>query len=320
LTHPRRAPRSPVWPRLRARRFDRNRCKTGYAAIALAALTGQAAQAVMHRALSGLVAVAAAAIVIAYTGSRLGAPGPPEFYIEPNTRMMLVAIEPGSFVMGSPATEPGRHADEQLHRIAISHRIYMGRDEVSQTEWQVMMGTNPSYFSDCARCPVEQVNFYDVNDFLTRLTARSTAMRYRLPTEAEWEYACRAGTTTAYAFGNRLFVHDANVNRTPAETITPGVGGHRTQAIGSFPPNPWGLRDMHGSVWEWTNDVYGPYEAQPDVDPRGPENGTARVIRGGSWSFDAESARCAARHIHAPQDKGFGLGFRVVGEPVEERR
>jgi formylglycine-generating enzyme required for sulfatase activity len=274
----------------------------------------------MHRALLGLVAVVAAAIVIAYTGSRLGAPGPPEFYIEPNTRMLLVAIEPGSFVMGSPVTEPGRRADEQAHRITISHRIYMGRDEVSQTEWQVMMGSNPSYFSDCARCPVEQVNFYDVNDFLTRLTARSTAMRYRLPTEAEWEYACRAGTTTAYAFGDRLSVRDANVNRTPAETITPGAGGHRTQATGSFPPNLWGLRDMHGSVWEWTNDVYGPYATQPNIDPRGPENGTVRVIRGGSWYFDAESARCASRHTHAPQDKGFSLGFRVVGEPVEERR
>jgi formylglycine-generating enzyme required for sulfatase activity len=274
----------------------------------------------MHRAFIRIVAVVAAAVFIGLSGPRLLAPGPPEFYIEPNTRMVLVAIEPGSFVMGSPASEAGRNADEQPHRVTLSHRLYVGRDEVTQTEWQVMMGANPSQFSDCARCPVELVNFYDVGDFLTRLTARSTAMRYRLPTEAEWEYACRAGTTTAYAFGDRLTIRDANVNHTRAERVPPDVGGHRTRPVGNFRPNPWGLRDMHGSVWEWTNDVYGPYDTSADIDPRGPEEGTTRVIRGGSWLFDASSARCAQRYAHAPQDKGSSLGFRVVGEPIEPRR
>ena len=274
----------------------------------------------MHRAIFTIGGFVAVVILVAVAGSRLVAPGPPAFYVEPNTRMVLVAIEPGSFVMGSPASEAGRNADEQLHRVTLSRRVYMGRYEVTQTEWQAVMGANPSRFSTCARCPVEQVNFYDVDDFLTRLTARSTAMRYRLPTEAEWEYACRAGTTTAYAFGDRLTIQDANVNTTPAEQATPGIGASRARQVGSFPPNAWGLHDMHGNVWEWTNDFYGPFNERAEVHPRGPEVGTTRVIRGGSWYFDAGSARCALRYTHAPQDRGFSLGFRVVGEPVEQSR
>jgi formylglycine-generating enzyme required for sulfatase activity len=274
----------------------------------------------MHRAIIRIVGVAAAVIFIAVTGARLVAPGPPAFSVEPTTGMVLVAIAPGSFVMGSPDTEAGRNADERPHRVTLTRRIYMGRYEVTQTEWQTVMGSNPSHFSGCARCPVEQVNFYEVDDFLTRLTARSTAMRYRLPTEAEWEYACRAGTTTPYAFGSHLTIHDANVNTAPAEQVTPGTGAYRTRMVGSFPPNAWGLHDMHGNVWEWTNDFYGPYDMKADVDPRGSEASTTRVIRGGSWYFDAESARCGLRYTHGPQDRGFSLGFRVVGEPVEQSR
>ncbi|MEI6668229.1 MAG: formylglycine-generating enzyme family protein [Acidobacteriota bacterium] len=274
----------------------------------------------MYRALIFLAAVVAAATFIAVTGERLSAPGPPTFYIEPHTRMVLLAIDPGSFVMGSPASEAGRNDDETPHRVTLSRRIYLGRDEVTQTEWQMMMGTNPSRFSGCSRCPVEQINFYDVDAFLTRLTAGSAAMRYRLPTEAEWEYACRAGTSTAYAFGNRLTPHDANITATPDQPRTPGRGPNRTQPVGSFAPNAWGLRDMHGNVWEWTNDVYGAYDPRASIDPRGPNVGTKRVIRGGSWYFGADSARCALRYTHEPQDQGFSLGFRVVAEPIEPPR
>ena len=274
----------------------------------------------MHRAIFRIVGFVAVAILVAVAGSRLVAPGPVAFYVEPNTGMVLVAIEPGSFVMGSPASEAGRNADEQPHRITLSHRIYMGRYEVTQTEWQVVMSANPSRFSGCARCPIEQVNFYDVDDFLTRLSARSTAMRYRLPTEAEWEYACRAGTSTAYGSGDRLTIDDANFNATPAEQVTPGVGAYRTRPVGSFPPNAWGLHDMHGNVWEWTNDFYGPFDQRADVDPRGSEVGATRVIRGGSWYVNADSARCALRFTHRPQDRGFGLGFRVVGQPAGQTR
>jgi formylglycine-generating enzyme required for sulfatase activity len=274
----------------------------------------------MRRAVLTIVAVAAAGLVIAVTGARLAAPGPPAFYVEPNTRMVLVAIEPGSFVMGSPASEAGRRPDEQPRRITLSRRIYMGRYEVTQAEWQMVMGVNPSRFSDCARCPVEQVNFYDVDDFVTRMSARSTAMRYRLPTEAEWEYACRAGTTTAYAFGDQLAANDGQVNSAPADGVTTEAGAGRTRPVGGLRPNPWGLHDMHGNVLEWTNDFYGPYDDRDDVDPRGSDVGTERVVRGGSWYLDAASARCAQRNAYSPQDRGFSLGFRVVAAPVEPSR
>ena len=269
-----------------------------------------------------LIAIVFSLVIVAIVGTRLVAPGPPAFYVEPNTRMVLVAIEPGTFVMGSPDSEAGRNADETPHRVTLSKRFYMGRFEVTQTEWQQVMGSAPSHFQGCSLCPVETVNFYDVDEFITKLNARSVAMRFRLPTEAEWEYACRAGTTTAYAFGNRLTIQDANFLAAPVagETITPGVGPYRTRTVGSYHPNAWGLHDMHGNVWEWTNDFYGPYDTNATVNPRGRDVGPRRVIRGGSWYFDAASARCALRYTHEPEDRGFSLGFRVLGEPVEGAR
>ena len=272
----------------------------------------------MHRALIRVAAVTAAVVFIFVTGSRLLAPGPPGFYIEPTTGMVLTAIQPGSFVMGSPESEPGRQADEVPHRVTISRHFYIGRYEVTQSEWQKVMGSNPSRFANCARCPVEQVTFYDVASFLARVTAQSTSMRFRLPTEAEWEYACRAGSTTAYAVGDTLTDSAANINAHPEVAWSPEGDSRRTRHVGGHQPNRWSLFDMHGNVWEWTNDFAGPYDPSADVDPRGPGSGGARIIRGGSWYFDAASARCAQRYTHAPQDRGFSLGFRVVGEPIVE--
>jgi len=170
-----------------------------------------------------------------------------------------------------------------------------------------VMGTSPSHFGDCGpRCPVENVTFADVQQFLAKLNDNVSGMRYRLPTEAEWEYACRAGTTAAYSTGDALTAAQANYkSKSP-------------MAVGSFGMNPWGLSDMHGNVWEWTADWYGPYsESQTaNIDPRGAAVGDKRVIRGGSWYFDADSARCALRYTHRPQDKGFSLGFRVAADPV----
>jgi formylglycine-generating enzyme required for sulfatase activity len=274
----------------------------------------------IHAALLRTSAALAALLFIAATGARLLAPGPAAFVVEPTTGMVLVAIEPGAFVMGSPDTETGRQGDEAQHRVTLTRRIFMGRDEVTQAEWQTVMGTNPSHFADCARCPVEQVGFFEVDDFLTRLTARSTAIRYRLPTEAEWEYACRAGSSSPYSSGEHLDARDANINANPMIPVAPDDRARRTTPVGDYRPNAWGLRDMHGNVWEWTNDFYGPYESRVVANPRGSATGTRRVIRGGSWYFDAASARCALRYSHAPDDKGFSLGFRVVGEPVESAR
>lgn len=265
-----------------------------------------------------LVIVVVTIVFVGAAASLLVAPGPPSFIVEPGTGMVLIALEPGSFEMGSPATEIGRGDDETRHRVTLTRRIYMGRDEVTQAQWRTVMGQNPSHFTGCERCPVETVNFYEVNDFIARLGAGSSGVRFRLPTEAEWEYACRAGTTTPFNTGAGLDAGQANVDtRYPYDGGTAAAPRERTTPAGSFPANAWGLRDMHGNVWEWTNDWYGPYDATNTTDPTGAPAGTKRVIRGGSWHFDANSARCALRYTHAPSDRGYSLGFRVVAELVD---
>ena len=124
-------------------------------------------------------------LAVALFAARLVAPGPADFYIEPTTGMVLAAIRPGSFMMGSSESEPGRNDDEYPHRVALSRLFYIGQHEVTQAQWTKMMGSNPSYFGDCERCPVEQVDFFQVNAFLSRMNAGTSAMRFRLPTEAE---------------------------------------------------------------------------------------------------------------------------------------
>jgi len=269
------------------------------------------------RVAAGVVAVS---LAVALFAARLVAPGPADFYIEPGTGMVLIAIRPGPFMMGSLESEPGRNDDEALHRVTISRLFYIGQHEVTQAEWMKVIGSNPSRFSDCERCPVEQVDFYQVNNFLSRLNAGTTAMRFRLPTEAEWEYACRAGTSTPYNTGARLGTSQANIDSRYTVDVEGGAAYDKTLPVGKFPPNAWGLYDMHGNVWEWTNDRYGPYNPRLDTDPRGAEIGGKRVIRGGSWRLDARSARCGLRYAKAPQDSDFSLGFRVVGEPTAPRR
>jgi formylglycine-generating enzyme required for sulfatase activity len=270
---------------------------------------------VTRRALVGLAVIVVLLFLVA---PPLRAPGPAEFYIEPMTSMRLVALEPGTFTMGSPATEFGRGVDETRHPVTLTRKIFLGQHEVTQAEWKQVMGANPSQFGKCARCPVETVDFFQVNAFLSRLNAGNAAMRYRLPTEAEWEYACRAGTATAFNTGRSISTEQANYDgRFPYSGGSQGGTRGATAPVGSYPPNAWGLFDMHGNVWEWTGDWYGEYHAGPATDPAGPPKGKARVIRGGSWHFDANSMRCALRYTHAPQDKGFSLGFRVVAEPIE---
>ena len=269
------------------------------------------------RALAIAVCLAIAATVF---GPVVLAPDSPRTFIEPSTGMVFVAIPPGTFLMGSPPSEAGRNQDERQREVVLSRRFYLGAREVTQTEWTIVMGDNPSHFPGCSRCPIERVNFFDVDRFLSRLNARSTSMHFRLPTEAEWEYACRAGTTTPFNTGRHLSTDQANYNgHYPYPGDEPGRFRDATAPVGSYPPNAWGLYDMHGNVWEWTNDWYGPYVEGETVDPPGPALGLKRVIRGGSWYFDANSARCALRYTHAPGDSGFSLGFRVVAEPIRIR-
>jgi formylglycine-generating enzyme required for sulfatase activity len=220
--------------------------------------------------------------------------------------MTLIEVPAGRFTMGSAASEAQRQPDETLHDVEITHAFYLGRYEVTQAEWRKVMGTAPSHFADCGpRCPVESVTYFDIEQFLAKVNGNPSAtLRYRLPTEAEWEYACRAGTTGAFSTGETLTSAAANFK------------GKSPTAAGTYPLNPWGFADMHGNVWEWTSDWYAPYEerAAANIDPHGPPAGEKRVIRGGSWYFDSDGARCALRYTHAPKDKGFSLGFRLAAD------
>jgi formylglycine-generating enzyme required for sulfatase activity len=227
----------------------------------------------------------------------------------------LVPIPSGAFAMGSASTELGRGTDETLHRVTLTRPFLMARYEVSQAEWRRVMGTSPSQYAPCEQCPVERVNFFETQQFLAALNESQAAYRYRLPSEAEWEYACRAGSTSPFATGENLTTDEANYNgQFPYATFAKGIFRGHPVPVGSFAPNAWGLSDMHGNVWEWTSDWYGPYSQEALRDPSGPASGEKRSIRGGSWYFDANSSRCALRYTHAPIDRGFSLGFRVAAE------
>ncbi len=232
--------------------------------------------------------------------------------------MTFVEIPAGTFAMGSPASEPGREAQERQHAVTISRAFWLAAYEVTQAEWRRVMGADPSHFaSPDGSLPVENVTWHDVHAFLYRLTALSPGHTFRLPTEAEWEYACRAGTTSAYNVGATLTRTNANIS---ASVDTPIEARGHTMKVGSFPPNAWGLYDMHGNVWEWTDDDHCPYPDGPATDPRATCAAPLKVIRGGSWYFAADSARCALRYTHRPKDKGFSLGFRAVAIATESQR
>ena len=231
---------------------------------------------------------------------------PARTWTEPLTGMAFVMIPAGAFEMGSRDTEPGRQDDEVLHHVTIPKAFWMGATEVTQAQWIKVMGSNPSTFVN-AEAPVEQVTYHDVQAFLARLNARGNG-RFRLPTEAEWEYACRAGTATPYAFGAAITTDQANYDgRYPLPGQAPGVFRETTVPVRSFAPNAWGLYDMHGNVWEWCATEYCPYPAEAC-------GSRFKVIRGGSWYFGADSARSALRYTHEPQLRGFSIGFRVVRE------
>ena len=212
----------------------------------------------------------------------------------------FVWVPAGEFRMGSTSAEAD--SDERpVTRVRISRGYWLGKYEVTQAEWQAVMGGNPSSFDECGPdCPVERVSWNDAQGFIRRLNSRSGGSRYRLPTEAEWEYAARAGTSgDRYGNLDAIAWYDRN-------------SGYRTHPVGRKAPNAWGLHDMLGNVWEWVEDWKGPYSGGSVTDPRGPGSGSSRVYRGCSWALPASYCRASDRRLVSPGDRFFVLGFRLL--------
>ncbi len=226
----------------------------------------------------------------------------------------MVRIPAGEFMMGSPSNEPGRDSDETQHRVRISKDFWMGRTEVTQGLWKAVMGSNPSHFSNCGDdCPVEKVSWNDCQEFIRKLNGMVSGGNFRLPTEAEWEYACRAGTTTPFNTGRCLNGDQANYDGSnPLSGCSKGEYRKRTVKAGSFSPNAWGLFDMHGNVWEWCEDWYGNYPSGSVTDPKGASSGSNRVFRGGSWNLSARNCRSALRGRYDPGYRFYNYGFRLA--------
>ncbi len=218
--------------------------------------------------------------------------------------MEFVRIPAGELRMGSE--DKNAYDDEKpVHTVRLTRAFYLGKYEVTQGQWQEVMGSNPSLSTGDANRPVEQVSWDDVQAFLQRLNAREGGTPYRLPTEAEWEYAARAGSTTAYSFGT-------DAQQLGAYAWHSANAGSTTHPVGQKQPNAWGLHDMHGNVLEWVQDWYGAYTAAPAVDPQGPAAGAYRVVRGGSWLGSAGGCRSASRGEAPPGLRDGGLGVRLL--------
>jgi formylglycine-generating enzyme required for sulfatase activity len=234
----------------------------------------------------------------------------------------LVWIAPGSFAMGSPLTEVDRGLDEVQHTVTLTQGFYIGKYLVTQGEFLTVMGINPSFFNggvfgtDLGR-PVEQVYWFSADTYCAQLTQNEQqagrlppGWAYRLPTEAEWEFACRAGTTTRFSYGDDPgYVELANY------AWYAGSSTNSTQAIGKKIPNSWGLFDMHGNVFEWCQDWYGDYPTDPIIDPTGPATGSAKVFRGGAWDQAGQFCRSAGRYSSDPATRSRDIGFRIVLAP-----
>jgi formylglycine-generating enzyme required for sulfatase activity len=282
----------------------------------------------VRRAAFGLFLIVATAAVV-----QAAEPPRPARAVRHNSlAMQFVRIPAGELRMGSPADDPAADADERpQHRVRVTLAFYLGRYEVTQSEYRAVRGENPSWFStegggrdevrgvDTSNHPVEYVTWDEAAEFCRRLselpTERAAGRWYRLPTEAEWEYAARAGTTTSFHTGDALPAGAANVR-------SGAVGEVRTtRPVGSYAPNAWGFYDMHGNAWEWCADRYDsdgyaarahPTAERIAVDPQGPLAGTGRVVRGGDYRFDAREARSANRDFTRQSRRDWGNGFRVV--------
>jgi formylglycine-generating enzyme required for sulfatase activity len=222
--------------------------------------------------------------------------------------MEFVLIPAGEFEMGSPSDEQGRESYEgPVHHVNLEKAFHMCKYEVTQKQWRAIMGDNPSHFKG-DDLPVEAVSWNDVQEFIKKLNDKEGTDKYRLPSEAEWEYACRAGTTTRYSFG------DSESKLGDYAWYTDN-SDRKTHPVGQKKPNSWGLYDMHGNVWEWVQDSwhYG-YDGAPADGSVWGRDEPYRVFRGGGWGYDAGDCRSAFRRCGDPRIRRDDLGFRILKE------
>jgi formylglycine-generating enzyme required for sulfatase activity len=223
--------------------------------------------------------------------------------------MEFVLIPAGTFQMGS---NDGDH-EKPAHTVRLSRSFYLGKYEVTQAQWEAVMGNNPSAFKGDSNRPVEKVSWDDVQEFIRQLNTKESGARYRLPTEAEWEYAARAGSTTAYSFGD-------DVSQLGQYAWYNMNAGGTTHPVGQLQPNGWGLYDMHGNVGEWVQDWYGKYESGAVTDPAGPQSGVTpgiglqRMNRGGGVGYLERPNRSASRSYRQTDWREYSLGFRLLRE------
>ncbi|UJS23112.1 formylglycine-generating enzyme family protein [Thiothrix winogradskyi] len=231
-------------------------------------------------------------------------------------------IEPGTFLMGSPESETDRepwiNGSETQHPVTLTQGFWLADTTVTQSLWQAVMGKNPSSFTDSHNNPVEQVSWNDSQEFIKKLNGLLPGLQAKLPTEAQWEYACRAGTTTPFSFGNNITPEQVNYDGNyPYANGEKGLYREKTVPVKSLPANPWGLYEMHGNVWEWCQDVWQEkLPASPVKDPEGvaggDQAGVKRVVRGGSWYINGRLVRSAFRYRYDPAERFSSLGFRLV--------
>ena len=232
-----------------------------------------------------------------------------DIFTSPSTGMQFVLIPAGEFEMGSPSEEKDRSDSESpAHKVTIQNSFYLGKSAVTQKQWEKVMGNNPSHFKGEGR-PVEMVSWEDAQEFITKLNEKEGTDKYRLPSEAEWEYACRAGTLTRYFFGDE-------VSKLNEHAWYSGNSGGKTHIIGCKKPNHWGLYDMNGNVWEWVQDEWHEdYNGAPSDGTAWEEGSTLdRVSRGGSWYCSTGFCRSAARFRREPENRFGNLGFRLLRE------
>lgn len=232
------------------------------------------------------------------------------------TRIEMVTCPAGSFKMGSPLDEDARYKNESQHKVTITKPFQISKYEITQAQYQAIMGVNPSYFK-FENNPVDNVSWEDARSFCDKLNEKYKSSlpqgyRFDLPTEAQWEYACRAGTETQLNSGKNLTTRTGKCLNLDEVSWYYENSDKKPHPVGLKKPNAWGIYDMHGNVWEWVRDWYGNYPSDDVVDPLGPQKSTKRVFRGASWGDYAMYHRSARRIIIDPIYKFIDLGFRIV--------